>query len=215
MFNGTFMHIIDISWPISGTMTAYKNEKTVAFTPLKKLETDGARKTQITLDTHTGTHVDTPAHFIKDGATSDATDLETLAGPCVVIDLSRISSAITAADLEEYDLEECDILLIKTKNSALATDAPFDVEFVYLDASAATYLAEMTDVQTVGFDYLGIERNQPKHDTHQALFEADITIVEGLRLAAAAEGEYFFVCLPLALKDLDGAPARAILVQGL
>jgi arylformamidase len=209
------MHIIDISWPISSAMTAYKNEKNVAFAPLKKLEVDGARKTQITLDSHTGTHVDTPAHFINDGATSDGIDLETLAGPCVVIDLSRISGAITAADLEEYDLEECDILLIKTKNSALAVDTPFNPDFVYLDASAATYLAEMTDIQTVGFDYLGIERNQPKHDTHHALFEADITIVEGLRLAAVAEGEYFFVCLPLALKGLDAAPARAILVQGL
>lgn len=209
------MHIIDISWPISNTMTAYKNEKTVSCEPLKTIAKDGAQKTKITLDTHTGTHVDAPAHFIKDGITNDKIELETMMGPCVVIDLSRISGAITAADLEEYDLEECDILLIKTKNSARATDAPFDSEFVYLDASAAEYLAEMTDIQTIGFDYLGIERNQINHDTHHALFEAEITIIEGLRLAAVAEGEYFFVCLPLAVKGLDGAPARAILVQGL
>lgn len=209
------MQIIDISWPISVDMTAYKNEKTVSVTPLKTIATDGARKTQVTLDTHTGTHIDVPAHFIKDGATSDAIDLETLTGPCVVIDLSGVTGAITEDDLEEYDLEECVILLIKTKNSALPADAPFNPDFVYLDASAAAYLAEATEVQTIGFDYIGIERNQPEHDTHHILFEAGITIVEGLRLSEAKEGEYFFSCLPLAVKGLDAAPARAILVQGL
>ncbi len=209
------MKIIDISWPISAAMTAYKQEKIVDFTSLKTLEVHGARKTQITLDTHSGTHVDMPAHFIKDGATTDGMDLESLIGPCVVVDLSHINGVITAADLEEYDFEECDIVLIKTQNSALAPDAPFNPEFVYLDGSAANYFAEMTDVQTIGFDYIGIERNQPQHDTHNELFAAGVTIVEGLRLSAIAEGEYFFVCMPLALIGLDGAPARAILVQGL
>lgn len=209
------MTIIDISWPISPSMTTYKQETNITCTPLKTFEADGVRKTQITFDTHTGTHVDMPAHFQKDGATTDALELENLVGPCVVVDLSHVTGAITEADLEEYDFEECDIVLIKTKNSTLAPDAPFNPDFVYLDASAATYFAEMTDVQTIGFDYLGIERNQPQHETHHALFNAGVTIIEGLRLAAASEGEYFFVCMPLAMQGLDAAPARAILVQGL
>ena len=209
------MNIIDISWPISPTMTTYKNETTVAFKPLKTMEIDRVRKTQITLDTHTGTHIDAAAHFLLQGATTEKTELETLIGACVVVDLSHISGAITAEHLEEYDFEECDIVLIKTKNSVLTPTALFDPEFVYLDASAAAFFVEMTDVQTVGIDYLGIERNQPLHETHTLFFEAGITIVEGLRLQAAEEGDYFFVCLPLAVQGLDGAPARAILVEGL
>ncbi len=209
------MNIIDISWPISPAMTAYKQEKTVAFTPLKTFEADGARKTQITLDSHTGTHVDMPSHFLKDGATTDAMELETLIGQCVVVDMSHINGVITEADLEEYDFEECDIVLIKTKNSALDADAPYNPDFVYLDESVATFFTEMTDVQTIGFDYIGLERNQPNHGTHVGLFNTGLTIIEGLRLAAATEGEYFLVCMPLAVKGLDGAPARAILVQGL
>jgi arylformamidase len=196
-------------------MTTYKNEATIKYAPLKMMETDRARKTQITLDTHTGTHVDAPAHFLPPGATTDNIELESLIGPCVVVDLSHIIGAITAEHLEEYDFEECDVVLIKTKNSALASTALFDPDFVYLDASAAAYFVEMTDVQTIGFDYLGIERNQPKHETHTLFFEAGITIIEGLRLQNVDEGEYFFVCLPLAVQGLDGAPARAILIEGL
>ncbi|HAI20406.1 MAG TPA: hypothetical protein DCM14_00630, partial [Clostridiales bacterium UBA8153] len=47
---------------------------------------------------------------------------------------------------------------------------------------------------------------------HLRLLEAGIPIVEGLRLAGVAPGDYFFVCLPLKLRDGDGAPARAILL---
>lgn len=209
------MNIIDISWPISPAMTTYKQETKVQFNTLKTLAIDGSQKTQIILDTHTGTHVDMPAHLIKDGATSEKVELESLFGPCVVVDLSSVDGAITAAHLEEYDFEECDVVLIKTKNSNAFPDAPFNPAFVYLDASAAEFFAEMTDVQAVGFDYLGIERNQPNHETHTMLFNAGITVIEGLRLRTVAEGEYFFVCLPLAVQGLDGAPARAILVEGL
>src|ERR1700722_5517697 len=118
------MNIIDISWPISSAMTMYKDEKTVAFKPLKTMEVDKVRKTQITLDTHTGTHIDAPAHFVKDGAPVEKEELESLIGPCIVLDLSVVTGAITAEHLEEYDFEECDIVLIKTSNSTLASDAP-------------------------------------------------------------------------------------------
>jgi len=65
----------------------------------------------------------------------------------------------------------------------------------------------------VGIDYLGIERNQEAHDTHTLLLQEDIPIIEGLRLAHAEEAYYSFICLPLALQGLDGAPARAILIS--
>lgn len=209
------MNIIDISWPISPAMTTYKNESQITFMPVKVINRDGVSKTAFTLDTHTGTHIDAPAHFMKDGATIDKVEIESVMGPAMVIDLSSVDGAITDAHLEAYDLDECEIVLIKTKNSNRTADASFDPEYTYLDASAAAYLAEETDIVAVGFDYLGIERNQPSHETHTILFEAQITIIEGLRLGAVKEGEYFFVCLPLALQGLDGAPARAILVEGL
>jgi arylformamidase len=208
------MKIVDISWPISPTMTTYKNEGAVQLSPIKTIAQDGVAKTTITLDSHTGTHVDTQAHFIKNGKNSTNLDLESLMGPCVVLDLSHITDVITADDLEAYDLQESDIVLIKTKNSTAPSDAPFNAHFIYLDVSAAQYLAEV-EITALGFDYLGIERNQPQHPTHRLLFDADITIVEGLRLANIAEGEYFFVCLPLAIMQIDAVPARAVLIEGL
>jgi len=62
-------------------------------------------------------------------------------------------------------------------------------------------------------DYLGIEREQPDHQSHKTLLGNSISIIEGLRLAEVAEGEYFLICLPLFLTGCEGAPARAVLFK--
>jgi arylformamidase len=209
--NISYPSIIDISWPISPTMTAYKNKQTVVFTPIKTFETDKARESLISMSTHAGTHVDAPYHFLQQGITIDNFDLNSLVGPCKVIDLSHCDEKITAADLEKQSINQGDRILLKTKNSKNEASAPFNPNFVYLAADAAQYLASKK-ILTVGIDYLGIERAQPNHETHRVLFENNITIIEGLRLDHVQAGTYFLCCLPLKLQGLDAAPARAILL---
>jgi len=204
--------IIDISWPISPDMTTYKDRSIVSFEPSKRLEQDGARETKITLGSHSGTHVDAPAHFFERGDTVERLPLEQLVGPCVVLDLTHVDEKITREDLEQYDLDEGVIVLLKTKNSETSPIAPFDSSFIYLDESGARYLAEH-QIGAVGIDYLGIERNQSDHATHKTLIRADIPIIEGLRLRGVEEGEYILFCLPLKLVGLDAAPARALLLD--
>lgn len=205
-------HIIDISWPISPSMTSYKNSKPVIITQTRTLETGGMRETNISCNSHSGTHVDAPSHKLADGKTIDQIPLENLIGPAVVLDLTHIDNAITDEDLKSYTLDQGDIVLLKTKNSALADDAPFFSEFVYLAASGAALLAYM-GVKAVGIDYLGIERNSPAHETHTTLLSKNIPIIEGLRLALTAPGRYQLYCLPLASLGIEAAPARAILMK--
>lgn len=205
------MNIIDISWPLDERTTAYKDKKTISFNNTKTFEKDGVRESIITIGSHSGTHIDAPAHFLKNGKTIDTIPLDQLTGPCKVIDLVHVRDVIEMHHLQEHDIEEGDFILIKTANSTLPPTAPFKEDFVYLSAAAAYYLVDC-GIELIGFDYLGIERNQPAHDTHTLLMQADIAIVEGLRLAKVRAGEYLFVCLPLLVVGLDAAPARAILV---
>jgi arylformamidase len=204
--------IIDISWPISPTMTSYKNNKPVIFTRLKDFASDGVRDANIQLNTHAGTHIDAPAHFLATGKTIDQVPLESLIGNAVVIDLTNVQEAITDLDLQKHVFASSDIILLKTKNSALSTQATFDFKFVSLAPSGATLLATR-GVKAVGIDYLGIERNQPNHETHTILLKKEIPIIEGLRLDQAEPGRYQFYCLPIAIMGLEAAPARAILIK--
>ena len=208
------MNYIDISWPISSDMTAYKDRSVVRIIPTKNFEHDAVRESLITLGSHTGTHIDAPAHFIVDGVTTDALSLDATVGPCVVIDMTHCVDVITYADLiaSGAHLEQGSRILFKTRNSVHKPTDPFDPDFVYIDRQAAEYLSELK-LQSVGIDYLGIERNQKGHETHIALLSAGVVIIEGLRLEAVTAGDYFLYCLPLALVGTDGAPARAILVK--
>ena len=206
------MKIIDISWPITNSMTEYKNRSIIDIKPIKEIKKDGVSESIVSMHLHTGTHVDAPAHVIEGGLSIERLPLSQYIGPCRVLDLTHIEAKITATDLKLHALQPDEIVLLKTKNSFLHADAPFDPEFVYLEESGARYCVEKK-IKTVGIDYLGIERNQPAHETHQLLLKNQIGIVEGLRLEHATPGNYFFVCLPLFMPGVESCSARAILLS--
>jgi len=205
------MEIIDISWPLSRATVEYKDKKTIEFEHVKKIDKDGVGETIICMGSHTGTHVDAPAHFLKDGMTIDAVPLGSCVGNSIVIDLTHVVDVVTAEDFEQFAIKEGDIVLLKTTNSELPSTGNFVHDFVYLDQSGALYLADKK-IKAVGIDYLGIERAQKGHETHQELLQKNIVIIEGLRLKTVAPGSYFFCCLPIYTVGLEAAPARAILV---
>lgn len=204
------MNIIDISWPITPDITEYKDRTTVQLQQIKQYNTDGVRETMLCLHNHTGTHIDAPSHFTEHGGTSETISLSALVGPCRVLDLTDVTDCITKQDLQKHNIKTGERILLKTKNSNLASTAPFDYNFVYVGKEAAQYLADQKIV-SVGIDYLGIERNQPGHETHKLLLQNNIPIIEGLRLADVQPGTYQLYCLPLNIPGIDGVPARAIL----
>jgi arylformamidase len=50
--------------------------------------------------------------------------------------------------------------------------------------------------------------------THEILLSHGVVPVEGLDLSRIEAGAYQLICLPLKLKDCDGAPVRAVLSRG-
>ena len=205
--------IFDISWPISKATTGYKDRSIVSIEEIKNFNRDGVRETAIHLSSHSGTHVDAPSHFLKEGKCIDEIHLDRLIGDCVVLDMTTCAERITRDCLLAHDNEitQGSIILLRTTNSDLSPTDKFSSHFVYLEASGAAYLAEK-QVKAVGIDYLGIEHSQPGHPTHENLLNADIVIVEGLRLHHVQPGSYFFVCLPLNVIGTEAAPARAVLM---
>jgi arylformamidase len=204
--------IIDISWPISERMVEYKDKKLVEIVKTKKFTADKVRDAVLRIGTHTGTHVDAPAHILKNGKTIDTLPIESLQGPCKVLDVTSTRGKITAQVLKKHEIKEDDIVLLKTKNSDLPATGKFYTSFVYLEQSGAEHLARKK-VKAVGFDYLGVERKQKKHETHKTLLKKNIFLIEGLRLKKVKSGKYYLLCLPLLVKGANAAPARAVLVK--
>lgn len=204
--------IIDISWPISNATTGYKDKNIVQFEEVKNFNRDGVRDTTIHLSAHTGTHVDAPSHFLRDGKTIDQLNLDRLMGKALVVDVTNVIDGITREDLENAPILANDIVLLKTANSLQSATEKFTPHFIFLELSGAAFLVEKK-VKAVGIDYLGIERSQPDHLTHLALMHGDVIIVEGLRLGYVKAGRYGVIILPLNVIGLEACPARAVLIE--
>ncbi|ADU31909.1 cyclase family protein [Evansella cellulosilytica] len=204
------MKVYDISSAIFEGMPVYKNKPEKQ--PKIETVTNGhVTESRLSLDVHTGTHIDSPLHMINDGDTFETIDIEKLVGQSKVFDLTSVKDKITASDIENLDIQANDFVLFKTTNS---DDEEFNFDFVFVAEDAAKFLADK-GVRGVGVDALGVERAQPGHPTHKALFGNDVIVIEGLRLAEVEAGNYFMVAAPLKLQGTDASPARVLLFDEL
>lgn len=203
--------IYDISMPITRFMPVYKGKEQKK--PVFDLDSDFSSgtsfETRLEMNLHTGTHLDAPLHMIPGGNTVGKIDLSKVVTVCKVLDLTDVKDKITENDLKKFSISKGDFLLFKTRNSF---EDILENEFVYLDKIGAKYLSDL-NIRGVGIDALGIERNQPGHETHISLLSSDIIILEGLRLKDIKEGEYLLCAAPILIPQAEAAPVRAYLIK--
>ncbi len=206
------MRIIDVSMLIHHDMPVYKNleEKRPVHTAYRSMPKDQVNESVLTINLHTGTHVDAPLHMIQGGQSAEFLPLDRLMGPCRVLNLIGVRGGISQADLEGFDIKPGSFILLRTDNSL---EDGFRPDFVYLSENGGNYLSRLR-VAGVGIDSLGIERDQPGHGTHMALLQKGILIIEGLVLRDVVPGDYLMVALPLKIQGAEGAPARVVLIEG-
>ncbi len=208
------IHDISVSVRTGGLI--YPGNPAISITPQQAISQGaGANVSRVDLGSHTGTHVDAPKHFFDDGAGVDALSLDVLIGPCRLLAFADSVTSIGEAELRAHDLAGVTRVLLKTRNSAwLASGSTeFHPDYTYVAPDGADYLVAL-GVKLVGVDYLSVEQfHSGHHRTHLALLGAGVVIVEGLLLSEPSAGDYQLVCLPVKLAGLDGAPARAVLIE--
>ena len=216
MTNKTGSNWIDVTVPLKEGMAIWPGDVTIKIERRRSMERgDAANNSAISLGVHTGTHMDAPKHFIKDGKSIDKLPLETSVGPARVIEI-KDKISIKPEELKQHNIKKGERILFKTVNSPRCwqTDA-FVNDFVFVTRDAAQFLVD-AGVILVGVDYLFVGSPMDpdkamRPDTHQILLGAGLYLIEGLNLTAVKAGDYNLVCLPLKLMDAEGSPVRAIL----
>lgn len=203
---------LDISLTISPDLPHWPGSPRTELTRRRDMgRGDAVNDSVLVCGAHAGTHVDAP-HFLADGADVTRLALDALIGPAVVAALPDVD-AVTAADLEALNLPvDTRRLLLRTRNSEgwRRGDREFRTDFVALTVDAACWVAAR-GIRLIGVDYLSVQIFCGDPQTHVALLQAEVVIVEGLNLAEVAPGSYELICLPLKLAGAEGAPARAVL----
>lgn len=177
------------------------------------------------ISTHTGTHIDAPYHFIKDGITIDELPLEKIVGKAILIDLRRFSTPRREFTIDQVrqsvgkkEIKEKIVVLhsgwIKEKwgSTELYSDNPF------LAQEATDWLVSQK-IRAVGVDFAIDNPDQSllpleqKFPIHRTFLKNGIPHIENLcNLELIACNEFLLVALPLKLYGCNGAPARAIAI---
>lgn len=209
--NLNYKDIIDISVNLSDGTVVYPGDPKIQIFTLKPLALGQSRLSKISMGTHSGTHIDAPAHCMEGPEVSDL-PLGNFVGVCRVLDFSANSEKISKEDLAEKNVKKGERILVKTKNSERGFEKWRD-DFVYLDGDAADYLSEI-GIKLFGIDAWSVKQKGSKDNrAHNSLLAKNIPILETIDLSKAEEGEYFLVAVPLKLINVEGSPCRAILLK--
>lgn len=195
-------------------MLVWEGDEKVSIQTIATVKKNGVKISKFSFGSHTGTHIDSPSHFLENGIGVDEISLEKLVGKCIVIDLTKIKSLeISSYHLEKKNIKKGDRVILKTGNFALLKKTTFPKSYIFLSEDGARFLVDK-EIHLIGCDFLGIEKKGVSgHPVHKMLLSNGVVIVEGLDLSEIGEGKYNLVCLPLRVVGADGSPARALLIK--
>lgn len=162
---------------------------------LEKQPLNQCQLSSIVMGSHTGTHLDAPRHFFKDGKDVSCISLERCVGKCRVV---ACEGAIDRKQIDEW--VEGNIKKIIIAGNAV------------INPLLAHYIVEC-GIDCIGVEMSTIAVGDAQTEVHQILLEKEVVILEGLFLNKVKTGEYFLCALPLKMAGADGSPIRAVLID--
>ena len=210
----------DLTLTISKSTPNFPGSPKLQFIPWSTLKEDEYNLELLFLSSHTGTHLDAPYHFAKNGAKIHQIPLDRLLGNGILIKIKKgKNQVITNNDLVLFERKNGNIqkhssIIFHTEWQKNLNSDSYFINNPGLSESAAKYLVSK-EINLVGIDSpsidLGINRT---FIVHKILAKNNILIVENLtNLNKISSKQFDFVILPLKLKNASGSPVRAIAIQ--
>ncbi len=205
--------IFDISLPLGPRTAAYPGDPKVCLERISEVENgDLYSLSRLTLSTHSGTHLDYPAHFIPGGACSEDYGADSCMLEVHVVDWTENAETVLRR-LEAANPAPGEGVLLRLPDGI--RNRPEDVAVVSpVTLPVARWCVERK-LQLVGINALSIEEDgSGAFPVHRELLGNGVLILEGLWLEEVAEGRYGLLCCPLRLEGAEASPVRALLFEG-
>jgi arylformamidase len=192
---------IDV-WPGDVPFT---REQTCAFSDGDNLDLSAMHTTL-----HLGAHADAPSHYLPDAPGIGARALDFYYGPCEVVEVAVAPGArIGLADVGG-SISAPRVLF---KTGSFPDPNNWNNDFASLSPELINHLVSC-GVKLVGIDTPSIDPFASKLlESHQAVAEHDVAVLEGLCLEHVPVGVYTLCAFPLKLAEADAAPVRAVLIS--
>lgn len=213
------MKIIDLTHPLHPGMPTFPVQwhPYVEISPMGRYGIEGRVTHKITIGTHTGTHVDAPAHFIAAGGTIEDIPMELLGGPALLLDLSYVKPkqpvdrSLLEIQLKNFKVQR---LILYFNWSEKWGTMEYFTQNPFITPDAAQYLID-SGIRILGMDTPQVDspehgRNcSPDSPIHKIMLSQGCYFVENLtNLGLLKPGLIHWTVAPLKIYNGDGAPCR-------
>jgi kynurenine formamidase len=176
------------------------------------IEESGYTELEISINTHTGTHIDAPAHIITNGLKLSDFEISQFTGKAVCIDCTSLNE-IGVGDISHCieSISPLEFIVLKTGWSNKWGDKSYFEGFPVLTEAAARFIADKK-IKVVGMDVISADKIEDTHlPIHNILLGSGLMIAENLNIPDNLPvGTAFDIYLiPLKIKEADGSPLRA------
>ncbi|QGY47124.1 cyclase family protein [Maribellus comscasis] len=207
------MKLYDLTHRLNNESPVYPGISSPQFTATATIEKNGYRETHFRFHSHLGTHIDAPAHMLKDGLFLNEMNIDSFLGQALIISVSSDVQIIGKDILVNYkeSISKTDFVLFKTGWSRYWGEEEYFGRFPVLNSEATEYLLSFK-LKGIGFDVISVDPMESNdYKNHYSIFEKGLIIIENLVFPESlkeATGE--FSCFPLKYEKADGSPVRAI-----
>jgi arylformamidase len=211
--------IVDLTHRLRPFEEQYKlevKERGNRTTPTGDIQSD------VSLWSHVGTHFEAARHFYQGGKDTSDFSLEHAIGPAIRLDLrhKQVNEPISLQDFKDAGdkaggIREGDLVFMwQGRDIQYRTKASHDRP--YVSEEAAEWLIHDRKIKALGTDSSGFEvRGERAHlfPLHTLFFKpgAEVPMIECMRnLGGIPRDRFFFIGMPIPVKDLDASPIRAV-----
>lgn len=204
--------IWDISPPVEAASPVYPGDAPYRREWQARIGADCAvNLSQIRLSPHVGAHADAPLHYDPAGQAAGAMELAPFIGHCRVIHAIGCGPRVQWRDIAHaLPGEEAapPRLLLRTYQQQ---PRQWDPDLAGIAPEVIERLAAL-GVLLIGIDSASVDpADSVLLESHQALRQHGLRVLENLCLDAVPEGDYELIALPLKLMDCEASPVRAVL----
>ncbi len=224
----------DLSLSIHTDMPVYPGDPATLLHSFATFASGPYQASQLNISCHAGTHMDAPRHFLEDGISVEAIDLNRLVTEAWVTDARPDAAGLISLDrLDLSGYRTGDALILATGWEARAGQPRYYENIPVFNTGSAEWL-ENRGVKLLGLDLptvaefksknkvddktkTGVQREHPElsmpadqEGMHKALLGGGVIILESLVNLESLRGKRVqLIALPLKITGAEGSPVRA------
>jgi len=216
---------LNLSYMLDSNTPLYGNTPKPEISNIKSIDKgDSSNLYEIKVCNHSGTHVDAPLHFVKDGRPLSDYSLDelTFQKPLLIEIPKKAGEWIEKEDIEKLELTEIDCLLFKTGFGKHRSDNIYRLNNPGISPEAILFLREKyKSIRCLGIDSISITgfQDRPRGRTaHKVAFEEKkglgkpLLLIEDMNFSVINTTKTIkkIILVPWLIKNIDSAPCAVL-----